>query len=189
MGGLYGSRSMVAAAKRIISRTFRPVARVQYFTRAKLNFAKSVLDWLRPFSFTQHLRKKIESASSVFDLLCGIPARDHLRGSGWRQTSSHPEQAFDPNSTGLIWVAPAIPATAAASREVAALITQCFQRYGFDPLMTISTVTERANVVVSSINYDSADAAQRQAAQECERVTKSQLAAAGYFAYRTSVHA
>ena len=185
MGGLYGTHGMVASAKQTVRKMFGELASVQFFSRRKLNVAKTLVTAARYFHFGQQLERKLASASSVYDLLCGIPSREHLRGSGWRQVNQTPEQAFDPGSTGLIWISPVIPATAKASGEVVALITESFQEYGFDPLITISTVTERANVVVSSIHFDLGQPTECQAAKQCELVTKQRLAARGYFPYRT----
>lgn len=187
MGGLYGTRSAVAAAKRTIRAKFAGLARVQFFDRRKLAVARGVAGAVRKSRFGEQLARKIASAESVYDLLCGVPGRDHLRGSAWRAATAVDGQQVDPGKTGLIWISPVIPATADASQLLCRIMNSTFAKHGFDPLLTLSTVTDRAFVAVSSIHFDRDDPTECLRAQELAEELKAVLAQHGLFAYRTGI--
>lgn len=187
MGGLYGTREMVAAAKKVVRRIFAKVARVQFFNRRKLSLAKRLLQVMKVVGLGRHFERRIASAESVYDLLCGIPTRDHLRGSAWRDRGEKPNEEIDPGQSGLIWISPVIEGTAQATARVAHLIAEVSQQHGFEPLLTLSSVTERAFVAVASIHTDRAnsdDALVR--SKRCMESLLLELRKVGYLTYRTA---
>jgi 4-cresol dehydrogenase (hydroxylating) len=85
---------------------------------------------------------------------------------------------------GLIWVSPVLPFHRAAINAALQFVTQIFARHSFDPLVTMTAVTERALCAVVSINFDPSRAGERTSAQACKHLLHEQLENAGYLAYR-----
>ena len=65
------------------------------------------------------------------------------------------------------------------------MVNPIFSEFGFDPLITMSSVNERSLCCVTSINYNKQDPADGQRAAKCYRQLTTELAAIGYLPYRT----
>jgi 4-cresol dehydrogenase (hydroxylating) len=123
----------------------------------------------------------MEAASGAFDLLEGVPSAAHLPGARWRAkqaSEAHLREA------GLIWVSPVLPLCGRAVEEVRQIVEPIFKTYRFDPLITMTAVTERAICCVMSINYDRCDDADVQRAAACNQELYASLSRSGYYPYR-----
>jgi 4-cresol dehydrogenase (hydroxylating) len=188
LGATYGADVEVRAARSVIRRELRHVGRVHFFRRRKLEFAKRVaarLQWLPPI---RGLAGTISAAGSAFDLLEGIPSAEHLAGALWRlrtwpQNSQGPH-TVDLVDSGLIWVSPVLPLEAGAAEKVLNISRPIFAKFGFDFLITMTALTERALCAVMSVNYDKRDADETRQAASCARELRSALSSQGYQPYR-----
>jgi 4-cresol dehydrogenase (hydroxylating) len=186
MGALYGTHETVSAARRVVNKVFRDLARVKYFDQQKLNRLTNVAALLNRFSLGHNLRETLASATNVYNLLQGIPSSDFLRGVAWR--SRQPVQApVDPTDFGCIWLSPVLPMTGQACQEVLALIEPVLARHKFEPLMTLSTVSERALCCVTQISFNKADSGERARAAECYDHLFQLLLQNGFVPYRVGI--
>jgi 4-cresol dehydrogenase (hydroxylating) len=184
MGGLYGTRETVAAAKQVVLRKLSKIGRVHFFTRTKINLAKRLAQIARRVGLRTGLENRLRSAESVYDLLCGIPTADHLRGTGWRSKTDL-RQADDPNcDVGLAWISPCLPLSGDLCATTAVDLGQIFRVHGFDPLFTFSAITDRAAVCVASINYDAASDRESVDAANCLDTAERALRAEHLIPYR-----
>jgi 4-cresol dehydrogenase (hydroxylating) len=188
LGASYGSAEEVRAARAVIRRELRDVGRVHFFRRRKLEIAKRIaarLDWLPG---VRGLGGTIAAAGSAFDLLEGIPSAEHLAGALWRlrtdERGAQESLAANPIDSGLIWVSPVLPLESGAADHVLNLSRPVFAKYGFDFLITMTALTERALCAVMSVNYDKSNAEETHRATDCARELRSTLAANGYQSYR-----
>jgi 4-cresol dehydrogenase (hydroxylating) len=149
-----------------------------------LKLASAIVGWLNRVGLAQQLAAKIEAVRSPYEMLCGIPSADHLRGAAWRSRTRVTGRGVDPGDCGLIWVSPVIPMTRAACDEVVPLISEILLAHRFDPLLTVTSVSPRALCNVASICFDRSDEAERQRAGECYDELFERLAARGYLPYR-----
>ena len=186
LGGLYGTHTEVKAARRVIARQFRGVARLIFFRRRRLRQAQRILRSLRSFAWARQLASLGKNMESVLDLLEGIPDSSHISGSFWRDRREDLTEDEDPRTSGLIWHSPVLPATASHVKELLELIYPIFSKYGFDPLLTMSSINERSLCCVTSINYDKQDPADGERAAQCYEELKTTLTSTGYLPYRST---
>jgi 4-cresol dehydrogenase (hydroxylating) len=183
VGGLYGAGAEVQAAKSVIRKEISRIARVHFFRRPTLARAKSVCHLLPSGRIRQRLESTVASVESVFDLLEGIPSREHLRGVQWRDQDAA-QSIGDPRRSGLIWHSPVIPMTATAVERLLLIIESTFDECGLDPLITLSTVTDRSLCCVTSINFDKSDTSSTESAVRCRELLSERTSAEGYYPYR-----
>lgn len=184
IGGLYGTEGAVRAGRQDIRRRLREVAPVRFFRRRTINFASRVASLAKATGHGQRLSGLVDSVSSAFDLLEGIPNAEHLRGVAWR--SQLDSRVSDVRDHGVIWQSPVVPMTASDVTELLALVKPIFASHGFDFLVTLSAVTERAMCCVMSINYDKNREDDRRRAVLCKENLAQSLLNSGFHPYRKS---
>ncbi len=191
--GLYGTAQEVKAARSVVGRTLRgPGRRLLYLDRKRLGLAKRALAGLKWTGLGAGLREKLEAAEAVIDLHSGKPSARFLKGAYWRHrhppAGDLPAEA-DPalDGCGIMWLAPVLPMTGVATRQILDLIEPLFARFGFDPLVTFSTVNERALAAVLTVAFDREDAAERDRARDCHDALLDAVLSAGFPPYRVGL--
>ena len=186
MGALYGTRETVAAARRVVRKTFRGLVQVKFFDERKIKRLNKVANLLGHFGLGHNLRETLTSATSIYDLLKGIPSPDYLRGVAWR--SKQPVAApVDPNDYGCMWLSPVLPMTREACRELRALVEPVLARHKLEPLITFTTVNERALDTMIQISFDKTDSRERANAEKCYEELFDLLFQQGYLPYRIGI--
>lgn len=186
LGGLYGTRREVAAARYEVRRAFRGIARPHFFRRSTLNKAARVKSLLKTFPAGRRLAAAIDSAASAFDLLEGVPSAEHLKGAFWRCRDAAAVERGDVRKSGLAWISPVVPLSATAAADLLRQIEPVFRAHGFDLLITMTAVSDRALCCVTSVNFDRDDPADCEAAASCMSQLHECLRASGYYGYRGS---
>lgn len=195
LGGLYGRRELVSAARKLVRRTFRPWGRVIFFDERKLKLAASVaggLEWVgktAPYAdwagrTGRRLAAKVDSITGAYALLRGIPTAEHLRGAAWRCRTPDAGPTALPVDCGLIWCSPVLPMTRPACDEVLAIVTAALTRHQFEPLITMSSINARALCCVASLCFDRTSPDEAARAALCHQELLQELAASGYYPYR-----
>lgn len=183
MGGLYGSARMVRAAKADIRRAFRRIAHVHFFGPRLLAWGRTVLGLAARAGLATSFRETLESAHSVYRLLCGEPSPEHLRGVFWRHKTV--PEPLDMAQAGVLWFSPVCPMRGQDALELARAAEAVFHEHGFESLMTLSAVTTRALVGVLSVCYDPNQPGQTEAAARCHEALRHALTRCGFYPYRT----
>ena len=65
----------------------------------------------------------------------------------------------------MMWISPILPMTGKAARHLINIVNPIFERYGFEPLITVSLLTERTMVSVTTISFDRKDRSETEKAQ------------------------
>ena len=185
LGGLYGSRAEVRASRKALRKELAGLAKVHSFQSRKLHLAERVSKFLSFCRFGRQLEETVGSVSSAYDLLRGVPNSEHLRGAHWRTRQGASTDGESVRNAGLIWISPVLPMTSGAAREVLEVAEPLFHAHGFDLLVTMTAITERALCCVMSINYDKTDACEVKNARKCAETLHSTLCGLGYYPYRT----
>ena len=136
-------------------------------------------------------RTRFKSLEKVYGLLKGEPTDAFLFGTLWRvKTAVDPETVADPLdfNAGMMWIAPIMPMIGGAAERLIQLVNPVFKEYGFEPLITVSLIAERAMVSVITISYDKDDPDECKRAQECYDAFFSLIMSQGYVPYRTNIH-
>jgi 4-cresol dehydrogenase (hydroxylating) len=189
-GGLYGTPGQVKEAKRILRRKLRGVvAGLVFLDDNKLRLASR---FSRPFQLLTgwDLSRAMELAAPVFGLLKGIPTDKPLASTYWRKRTPIPEQ-MDPDrdGCGLLWCAPVAPLQGAHVRAVARIATEILLRHGFEPILSLTLITERAVACVITIAYDRDVPGEDGRAMRCYRELLDSLNTSGYHSYRLGIQA
>lgn len=184
IGGMYGSKAEIKVQTQEIRSELSAIAPVRFFRRSTIERAKKVAQITRQTQFGIRLAGMVQSVSSAFDLIEGIPSNEHLKGTSWR--SNRNESTTDIRDRGLIWHSPVIPMTCNHARQLIELAEPVFHEFGFDFLITLTAINERAMCSVMSINYDKSDSDETRRAFECKQRLVSTLDKVGYYSYRSS---
>jgi len=191
LGGLYGNRATVAAAKKSLRHALKSVARPVFISERKLRWAQRLSKVCQKIGVGGRLSETVSSVQSVYELLIGNPVADHLSGTGWR--SRQPMKArgrgSNPleNGDGLIWLTPVVPMTASAADDLLKLITPIFKQFSFELLITFVSVNARAMCCPITVSYDKQSPDEATRAAQCYSALVAAVMARGYIPYRTGI--
>jgi 4-cresol dehydrogenase (hydroxylating) len=86
-----------------------------------------------------------------------------------------------------MWCAPVAPAEGSHAGVLAALASEILLRHGFEPMLSITLITERALICVVSITYDRDVAGQDDCAKVCLEELLASFVTRGYMPYRLGI--
>jgi len=187
MGGLYGTRETVAAARKTVRRAFRGVARVHFFGPRKLKWGLKAAKFAARLGIGQQMVETLHNVESAYELLRGEPVSEHLEGVFWRSRRRPDDHAPNPTDAGVYWLSPVLPMTASHCREVLDLVEPIFREHRFEPLVTMTSVTDRALVCVLSVCYDKEDPEDTARAAACYEALFDAVTRRGYLPYRSGI--
>jgi 4-cresol dehydrogenase (hydroxylating) len=187
-GGLYGTRAQVAEARRLVKRALKgKVKKLQFvddFTLLLLQKLERPYQWLTKTKVSEILKL----LKPVYGLMQGIPTATQLGSAYWRKKSL-PSEPVNPEKDrcGLIWCAPIAPLDGAAGAEIYEMVQGVFRQYEFEPLISISLLTERCLNCVIAITYDREIPGEDERAIACYDHLMDGLTQAGYYPYRLGI--
>ena len=187
-GGLYGTKAQVAEARRLVRERLKgKVARLEFLNDRKLALAQRFAPLYRLFTGWD-LTAALALVRPVYKLLQGVPTEKPLASSYWRKRTPPPAQ-MDPDrdGCGLLWCAPVAPLEGGHAQRLAEISTETLLAHGFEPMLSMTLVTERALTCVVSIHYDREVAGEDDRAMRCYRELLARLTASGYHSYRLGI--
>ena len=189
-GGLYGTRAQVAEARRLLRRALAgKVDRLQFLDEGRLALASR---FSAAFGLIARwdIRRALELVRPVFGLMKGIPTDQPLRSAYWRKPNPPPAQMNpDRDRCGLLWYSPVAPAEGKHARILADISSQTMLTHGFEPLLSITLITDRCLICVASITYDRDRPGEDEKALACYESLRDQFTRSGYPAYRMGIQA
>jgi 4-cresol dehydrogenase (hydroxylating) len=188
-GGIYGSVGEVREMRKQIRKALKPLGRVRFVGSKTLRFAEMLWHLLRARGWQKELQVMLGSLVKVGGLLQGRPTDAFLYGTLWRMGGKDEPATMDPlaNNVGLMWISPIMPMDGSAAMDLVRKISPIFLRYGFEPLITVSLITERAMVAVTTIAYDRENPAETEKARACYEELFKEIMRLGYAPYRSSI--
>ena len=190
-GAIYGTRAQVRMTRKALKKALKPLGQIRFIGDRTLGVLNCLSRLFDRFSLFPELRTLFKSLDKVYGLLKGEPTDAFLFGTLWRvKIAVNPETVTDPLdfNAGMMWIAPIMPMTGNTAERLIQLVNPVFEEYGFEPLITVSLITERAMVSVITISYDKDDPGECKRAQECYDAFFSLIMAQGYVPYRTNIH-
>lgn len=187
-GGLYGTRAQVAEARKLLRKALAgKVTKLQFLDDRLLALAtrfSSAFGLLARWD----IRRVLELVRPVFGLMKGIPTDQPLRSAYWRKRGAPPAQMnLDRDRCGLLWCSPVAPAEGKHARALADLSTRILLSHGFEPMLSITLITDRALICVISITYDRDEPGEDQRALACYHELEEELRSKGYLPYRLGI--
>jgi 4-cresol dehydrogenase (hydroxylating) len=188
-GGLYGTRAQVAEARRLIKRALAgKVDRLQFLDDRKLRLA---MRFAKPYQFLTgwNLAKTLTVLQSVYDLLKGIPTNTPLGSTYWRKRTPIPAQMNpDRDGCGLLWFAPIVPADGRNVEALTSVVVKTMLEDGFEPMISLTLLTERAIACVISISFDRSVSGEDDRAMLCYHRLLKNVTSQGHHSYRLGIH-
>lgn len=189
-GGLYGTRAQVAEGRRLVRRQLKGIAgRLQFLDDRLLSMARR---FAVPYRMVTgwDLSSALALLAPVYGLMRGVPTAAPLASAYWRKRTPVPAH-MDPDRDrcGLLWCAPVAPMEGGHAERLATLSSNVLLAHGFEPLISITLVTERAITCVVSISFDRDVDGEDARALACYHDLLTQLTTAGYHSYRLGIQA
>ena len=187
-GGLYGTRAQVSEARRLLRRALAgKVSRLQFLDDRRLALA-SRFSGLFGLISRWDLSRALELVRPLYGLLKGQPSDRPLASAYWRKRTPPPQEMNpDRDRCGLLWYSPVAPAEGGHAQILASMSSQILLRHGFEPMLSITLITERALICVISITYDRETPGEDERALACYAELQQQLSTKGYVPYRLGI--
>ena len=134
------------------------------------------------------ISRALQLVRPVFGLMKGIPTDQPLASTYWRKKIPPPERMNpDRDMCGLIWCAPVAPAQGLHAQTLAEIASRVLLRHKFEPMLSVTLITERALICVISLTYDREVAGEDDRARACYEELQAELEQAGYPPYRLGI--
>lgn len=186
-GGLYGTRGQVSEARRLLQKALRgKVAKLQFVDDRKLELAER---FAKPYGAITgwNLTRVLELMRPLHGLMQGIPTDQPLRSCYWRKRSIPDQMDLDRDLCGLLWCAPIAPLDGADAAAIAETSTRILLKHGFEPMISLTLLTERTIGCVIAITYDREVPGEDDKAMACHQQLLKELNDQGYFPYRLGI--
>ena len=187
-GGLYGTRAQVAEARRLLREKLKgKVSGLQFLNERKMRVALRFAGAYR-LATGWDLNAAIDLAKPVLGLMQGVPTPKPLASAYWRKRTA-PPASMDPDRDrcGLLWAAPVAPLEGAHAQRLSAISHETLLKHGFEPMLSMTLVTERALTCVITIAFDRDVPGEDQRARDCYDDLLRTLQACGYHSYRLGI--
>lgn len=186
---LYGTPRMVATAQREIRQRLSGVAsRMLFVSPKRAQTLQRLACWV-PGSVGARLQRMTQTLASALELVAGHPNETALALAYWRTTTAAPQQARDParDGCGLLWYAPLVPMRAPRVRAYVDMVHRVTQRYGLEPLITLTSLNDRIFDSTVPLLFDPQQPASVTAAKSCQQALLEEGRLQGWFPYRVGV--
>jgi len=187
-GALYGTRAQVKEARRILRQALKGrVTRLQFLDDRKLLLA-STFSKLYEWCSGWNLSRTLSVLKPVYGLMKGIPTDRPLASTYWRKRTVPPaDMNPDRDQCGLLWCSPVAPIEGAHAQRIAELTTDLILRHGFEPMISMTLLTERTLSCIISIGYDLEIPGEDARAKACCHELLQRLGESGYYSYRLGI--
>ncbi len=189
-GGLYGTARQVTEAKRALRQAFRAVPGELKFVNDRM--LRTARRFAKPFRLVTgwDMGRMADLVEPVIGLMKGVPTQQPMASAYWRKRMPVPTQPDpDRDRCGLLWYAPTAPAEGIHVARVTDIASEHMLEAGFEPSISLTTISPRTVACVISLNYDRDVAGQDEKARDCYQRIRSECTAEGYYPYRLGVNA
>jgi FAD/FMN-containing dehydrogenase len=190
LGALYGRKDIVRAAVRIVRAELKPhVERLTFMTPERAGFLHRTIKIIPGLRHGQ-TAKLVATLDRGLQLVAGRPNETALHLAYWKSRQPHPEHGLDParDRCGLIWYPPLVPMKAARVRTFIAMIEAVCQRHGIEPLITLTSLSDRCFDSSVPILFDGLDDVAASRAQRCYAELLETGRMEGFLPYRLGIH-
>ncbi len=191
VGSFYGQRSIIKAAKRALKTKIKPHAkRVIFLTRARVLFLQKLLVPFRGL-IKGSLFMQFQKMLIPLDLSEGRPNGGALALCYRQLRRGVPEDISNLNPArdgcGLFWYAPLVPMKAALVRKFITFVEATCEKYRIEPLITLSSVSEKCFDSTVPILFDPSNSDQTERAKACFQELLEGGRQLGVYPYRAGI--
>jgi 4-cresol dehydrogenase (hydroxylating) len=194
IGALYGPASIVKAARSEIRKRLKGIARrLIFLTPQRVRQTRSFLERL-PRNGGQRVWNYVNTLDKSLQLIAGAPSEVALPLAYWKsgtKPDANSGQPLNPDADGcgLIWYSPLVPMIPARVREFVDMVDHVCRRYGIEPLITLTSLSDRCFDSTVPLLFDRNDAKQAERAHACYRALLDAGQSIGCVPYRSSIEA
>jgi len=189
-GALYGTRAQVAEARRLLRGALKGAASTLKFLDDRMLSMAGRFTGLYRIATGLDLTRTLELVKPVYGLLRGVPTQQPLGSAYWRRSMPVPSDPDpDRDGCGLIWTAPVAPMEGEHAARLAGIVERRLLAHGFEPMISVTLLTERSIACVVSITYDREKPGEDDKAMECYFALQADLETEGYYSYRLATPA
>ncbi len=187
-GRLFGIKGFVKEAKRQIKKILSPVADIMFIS-------DNTIIWLerlgKAFSFIPAIKNKLillAASKTVYKFTTGIPTNDAVKSVYWPFMS--PPDIMDPDNSkcGVIYYLPITPLCGEEVQKLVNITTSILNEDGFEPSITLNTISERSLETVISLPFNRADEAMIAKAHNSINELNQVLNKNGIYVYRAGIN-
>lgn len=187
---LYGSRQLVRVAQaEIRTQLSRIKVRPTFVTPRHATMLSHIARVFPVRGTARRLERAASTLSSALDLALGRPSEVALPLSYWRSNVTTPSRDLDParDGCGLLWFAPLIPMRPKLVGQYVAMAKEAMVSNGFEPLITLTSLSERLFDSNVPLLFDRGDPTARERANRCHSELLDGVSKLGGFPYRVSI--
>jgi len=192
MGSVYGERGTARAALAAVRRAFGPCdARIVTMTRGKAERLKAVADRFPRLAGALGFGDAGRLLRAL-NIIEGIPDDFALRLVHWKSRAGLPPDmtaAMEAAGHDLLWYAPLVPLEPDHVVEFQAMVARTCLAHGFEPLITLTTLSDRCFDSSVPLLFDHRQHGARRRAQACYEELLRRGQALGVYPYRVGVDA
>ncbi|TQE98216.1 MAG: FAD-binding oxidoreductase [Spiribacter salinus] len=192
IGAIYGSKEVVRAARRTIRRLLRAhVDRLVFVRRNSLKWFRYAERFL-PRTPRERVARMVHALEQSMDIMQGIPREVALPLAYWRSGRRPPPGEYmNParDGCGLMWYAPLVVMKPALVRDYVETLTRICHEHGMNPLITLTTLSDRCFDSTVPLLFDRSDAAACSRAEDCYQALFEAGLGKGFVPYRVSTRA
>jgi len=189
-GCLYGTSRVVAASKAEVRRLLGPhVDRLIFIETWQVDLGRRLASLL-PGRLKERLSGTLDGMAGNLRLMAGEPDPVALSLPYQKSGVSEPVgQPLDParDGCGLLWYAPIIPLTPGAIAGSVHMVERICRQHGIEPLMTLTSMSERAVYLVVPLTFDRHDEGARARARACLEALLAGGLEQGWAPYRVGI--
>jgi hypothetical protein len=192
LGALYGRAEIVKAARRAVRAILKSaVSRLVFFTPSSAARFNRLLRHIPPLR-DGRMAQRARALDAAMQLIAGSPSEIALPLAYLRSAASpQPGVEMDParDGCGLIWYSPLVPMNPDRVRCYVDMIEGICVAHGIEPLITLTSLSNRCFDSSVPLLFDRSDASQAARAQSCYRALFEAGRSEGFLPYRMAIHA
>lgn len=185
IGSVSGTKRSIAETKKIMKKSFRGIAKVEFNSTRKISLILKVLKFLK--------RKKevalIEATQCLRDISCGTPTYRTLYSLYWPRFDLPKQEPFNPDDhdVGFLYCTPFAPLSGDSAIKLFEIAESCRKKYDLDVGVTLNAVTSMSLEAVVSVSFDRRNKEEVQLAHACAHLLHQKYVEADFLLYRVGV--
>lgn len=189
-GVLFGDRRLVGAAKAILKKRTRLLARRHlFFSRRRIDMLLG-LSRLLPDRLGGRLKRQIANVDEAFKVAEGAPSDVALNLCYWKSGRRPPQgRRMNPaaDGCGVIWYSPIVPMKPDKVRLYVDTVKRICTMHGMEPLITLTSLSHMCFDSTVPLLFDPEDEVQTRQAKACYRALFEAGREQGVLPYRVGI--
>lgn len=188
VGAIYGQKEIVKATKKLIKRDIKNFkAKKIFLSQSKVQLLTKI-DTTVPFLFSSSLKRTFKALTELLNILNGIPEKTALKLAYWKNLSNKNISNPTHDNCGIIWYAPLVELNQKEVREYIKFMKRVSERFGFNPIITLTTVDEMCFDSTVPIIFNKEDPKDLKRAHDYFNALLEEGYLEGFYPYRFGTH-